>query len=49
VLDLYYSRHDDESMRDEADLWLGFEPAELRALAKDAGLEGAEVTKIPAA
>jgi ArsR family transcriptional regulator len=49
VLVLDYARHDDESMRDEADLWLGFEPAELRALAKDAGLEGAEVTKIPAA
>lgn len=49
VLVLDYARHDDEKMRDEADLWLGFEPAELRALAKDAGLEEAEVTKIPAA
>jgi SAM-dependent methyltransferase len=49
VLVLDYARHDDEKMRDEADLWLGFEPAELRALAKDAGLEDAEVTKIPSA
>lgn len=49
VLVLDYARHDDESMRDEADLWLGFDPAELRALAKDAGLEGAEVVKLPSA
>jgi ArsR family transcriptional regulator len=44
-----YARHDDESMRDEADLWLGFEPAELRRLAKESGLVDAEVVKIPAA
>jgi len=44
-----YARHDDESMRDEADLWLGFEPAELRRFAKDAGLGDAEVVKLPAA
>lgn len=49
VLVLDYARHDDESMRDEADLWLGFDAAELRALAKDAGLDGAEVTKLPSA
>ena len=24
-----YARHDDESMRDQADAWLGFEPAAL--------------------
>lgn len=44
-----YARHDDESMRDEADLWLGFEPAELKRFARDAGLEGAEVVKLPSA
>ncbi len=49
VLVLDYARHDDESMRDEADLWLGFEASELRALAKDAGLEDAEVIKLPSA
>jgi ArsR family transcriptional regulator len=44
-----YARHDDESMRDQADAWLGFEPAELRRFARSAGLEDARVTKIPAA
>src|ERR671923_181114 len=29
-----YARHDDESMRDQADVWLGFEPAELKKLAR---------------
>ena len=33
VVVIDYERHDDESMRDEADLWLGFEPAELRRFA----------------
>jgi DNA-binding transcriptional ArsR family regulator len=44
-----YGRHDDESMRDEADLWLGFEGAELLRFARDAKLEDAEVIKLPAA
>jgi DNA-binding transcriptional ArsR family regulator len=44
-----YSRHDDESMRDEADLWLGFEGAELLRFAREAGLDAAEVIKLPAA
>jgi DNA-binding transcriptional ArsR family regulator/protein-L-isoaspartate O-methyltransferase len=44
-----YARHDDESMRDEADLWLGFEPAELKRLASRAGLVDAEVVRLPAA
>jgi len=44
-----YARHDDESMRDEADLWLGFEAPEMKRFARDAGLEGAEVVKLPAA
>jgi ArsR family transcriptional regulator len=47
VLD--YARHDDESMREQADEWLGFEPAALRRFARAAGLEDARVTKIPAA
>ncbi len=42
-----YARHDDESMRDQADAWLGFEPAELRRLARFAGLDDARVTRIP--
>jgi ArsR family transcriptional regulator len=44
-----YARHDDESMRDEADVWLGFEPRELERIAKDAGLTEAKVLRIPAA
>ena len=43
-----YARHDDESMRDQADVWLGFEPAELKRFARSAGLEDAKVTSIPA-
>ena len=44
-----YARHDDESMRDEADLWLGFEPSELRRFAKEAGLDDIEVIRLPSA
>lgn len=44
-----YERHDDESMRDEADLWLGFEPTELRRLAVEAGLEDIDVVRLPSA
>jgi DNA-binding transcriptional ArsR family regulator len=47
VLD--YGRHDDESMRAQADLWLGFEPAELRGLATEAGFEDVRVSPIPGA
>jgi ArsR family transcriptional regulator len=43
-----YARHNDESMRDQADTWLGFEPAELRRFARSAGLEDGHVTSIPA-
>ncbi len=47
VLD--YARHEDESMRDQADAWLGFDASELRGFAKAAGLGDAHVTAIPAA
>ncbi|MEO6421065.1 MAG: metalloregulator ArsR/SmtB family transcription factor [Polyangiaceae bacterium] len=46
---LDYAHHDDESMRDQADLWLGFAPAELKKFARAAGLEGAEVSPLPSA
>jgi hypothetical protein len=46
---LDYAHHDDESMRDQADLWLGFEASELKKFARSAGLEGAEVTLLPSA
>jgi DNA-binding transcriptional ArsR family regulator len=45
---LDYARHDDESMRDQADVWLGFEAAELRAFARAASLSDARVTSVPA-
>ena len=47
VLD--YASHDDERMRDQADLWLGFEPRELERFAKAAGLASPHVAKIPSA
>jgi ArsR family transcriptional regulator len=42
-----YIRHEDESMREQADAWLGFEPAELRRFARSAGLDDVRVIKIP--
>ena len=44
-----YARHDDESMRDEADLWLGFEESELKRFAKLAGLNDSDVIRLPSA
>ncbi len=46
VLD--YASHDDESMRAQADTWLGFEAAELQRFARAASLLDARVTSIPA-
>ena len=45
---LEYDAHDDARMREEqADVWLGFSPAELLALAREAGLDGATVEALP--
>jgi ArsR family transcriptional regulator len=45
-----YVRHDDESMRErEADVWLGFDAAELKRFARTASLEDARVSAIPGA
>ncbi|MBX3192518.1 MAG: metalloregulator ArsR/SmtB family transcription factor [Labilithrix sp.] len=49
ILIIDYARHDDESMRDEADLWLGFDPAELRRFAREADLGDPEVFRLPSA
>jgi ArsR family transcriptional regulator len=50
VFVLDYEAHDDQALREqEADLWLGFEPAELRRAAEEAGLEGVTVTRLPSA
>ncbi len=45
VLD--YARHDDERMRERADLWLGFSEPELKKLARTAGLHDARISAIP--
>jgi len=45
-----YVTHDDERLREQqADLWLGFDEAELRQLAARVGLVDAEVARIPSA
>jgi ArsR family transcriptional regulator len=48
VLD--YEAHDDQALREQqADVWLGFDPSELRRLAEDAGLVELELRRLPAA
>jgi DNA-binding transcriptional ArsR family regulator/protein-L-isoaspartate O-methyltransferase len=42
-----YARHHDEAMRAQADVWLGFEPAELKRLARAAHLEEPRVLRVP--
>jgi ArsR family transcriptional regulator len=44
---LDYARHDDESMREQADAWLGFEADELHRFARAAQLDDARVVRIP--
>jgi ArsR family transcriptional regulator len=48
VVVIDYARHDDEGMREHADVWLGFEPDELRAFARAARLKYVQITPIPA-
>jgi DNA-binding transcriptional ArsR family regulator len=48
LLLLDYARHEDEQMREQADLWLGFDSGELRALAVGAGLIEPVITPLPA-
>ena len=44
-----YERHEDEALRSQqADLWLGFEAAELRRHARESGLVDVHVGKVPA-
>jgi len=47
VVVLDYVAHEDEGMRQQADLWLGFEPEELARFARNAGLADARVTALP--
>lgn len=50
VVVLDYEAHEDEALRaHQADLWLGFDPDDLRRYARAAGLVEASVTKVPAA
>ncbi|MEO0324431.1 MAG: metalloregulator ArsR/SmtB family transcription factor [Myxococcota bacterium] len=50
VVLLDYARHDDERLRAElADAWLGFSEDELLGFARQAGLEEARLTRVPAA
>jgi DNA-binding transcriptional ArsR family regulator len=47
---LDYEAHEDEKLREqEADLWLGFEPRELKRLARAAGLTDTHWQRLPAA
>ena len=48
VLD--YETHGDEALREQqADLWLGFDPKELKTMAKEAGLCDIEQGRFPRA
>jgi ArsR family transcriptional regulator len=50
VVVLDYEAHDDQALREqEADLWLGFEPRELKRLARAAGLGEVHWQRLPAA
>ena len=48
VVVLDYVNHDDEAMREQADLWLGFRASELQSFARAAGLDAPRVTTVPA-
>lgn len=48
LLVLDYAPHEDESMRHEADVWLGFAPEELLGFASAAGLVDAKVVPVSA-
>lgn len=48
VVILDYATHQDEAMREQADIWLGFAPMELAEFAHSAGLVDARVARIPA-
>ena len=46
VVIIDYAHHDDEAMRDQADLWLGFDESELRSFARNAHLKNVHITNI---
>lgn len=49
LLVIDYARHDDERFQEQqADVWMGFSPAELESHARAAGLEDVCISEIPA-
>ncbi len=42
-----YLPHDDEAMREQGDVWLGFEPAKLRGWLDAAALDVITLTPLP--
>lgn len=48
IVVLDYQAHQAEELREQGDIWLGFEPAELRRLAESAGLKEIDVLPIRA-
>ena len=42
-----YAHHEDDAMREQADLWLGFDAADLRRFEREAGLDDAQVRPLP--
>ena len=48
IIVIDYVAHEDEALRDQqADVWLGFDPTELRDMAREAGLSRPEVRALP--
>jgi ArsR family transcriptional regulator len=47
VVVIDYARHEDEAMREQADLWLGFDAAELKRYARGAELEDVVIRPLP--
>ena len=47
LLVIDYATHEDESMREKADLWLGFAPAELKKFARSAGFDSVHLEPLP--
>lgn len=47
ILVVDYHRHDDESMRSQGDVWLGFAQDELKSMLEDAGFEQTAQCEVP--
>jgi ArsR family transcriptional regulator len=49
LLVLDYAAHEEEGMRAQGDVWLGFQPAELEGAMREAGLEDVQSVTLPSA